>query len=298
MIAASPDLTAAVRAVEPYFDAWNRHDAAALAASLTPEGAYRDPLVPNGVNGPGLAAYAGGLWAAFPDLRFEIVSLDAVAETRVAAQWRMLGTNTGPFNGLPPTGRPIDVIGSDFITVRDGRVQVVQGYFDGGAVPRQLGLQVVVQPHAAGPFQFGTSTSVSSGRRVEPGEFTLTVLQAGSPEAVQQIRDLSRGTALDMLKMKGFLSWTGVVIGNRMLTVTAWENPGDSRQLMQGGVHAQAAKQFYATDWVAGGLQAWLAPSRFLETTRCPACGRMLRDTARQEACECGAALPAQRLAW
>lgn len=298
MTALTATVSAALDAVRPYFEAWNRRDAAALLTSLTATGIYRDPIVPHGVSGAGLAAYAGGLWAAFPDLRFDLISLDALSETRVAAQWRMLGTNHGPFNGLPPSGQAIDILGADFIEVADGKVQAVQGYFDGGAVPRQLGLQVLVQPHTAGPFHFGTSAWVSSGRRVPPGEFTITVLQAGSPAAVQHISDLSRDTALEMRRMKGFLGWTGVVIGDRMLTLTAWETPGDSRQLMQGGVHAQAAKQFYATDWVTGGLMTWVAPSRFLEHVRCPACGRVVRDSAPKPVCECGEPLPEQRLGW
>lgn len=46
------------------------------------------------------------LAGAFSDLRFEI--LDLLAENdRVAARWRMRGTHTGEFVGLPPTGKPI-----------------------------------------------------------------------------------------------------------------------------------------------------------------------------------------------
>ena len=87
-----------------------------------------------------------GLWAAFPDLSFEIASKGLAGENLVAAQWIMRGTNTGSMMGLPPTGKSVTVSGADFIRVAGGKIQTVDGYFDSRAVPEQLGLQVLVQP--------------------------------------------------------------------------------------------------------------------------------------------------------
>lgn len=41
---------------------------------------------------------------------------------------------------------------------------------------------------------------------------------------MEQIREYSKNTALEMLGMPGLIGWTGMVIGRRMLTVTAWED--------------------------------------------------------------------------
>ncbi len=87
--------------VERYFDAWNSHDGGAIAACFDSGGGYADPV--SGQLPPlGIAAYASGLFSAFPDLRFEL-HVTAVDEPYVVAQWTMTGTQSGPFNGLPPT---------------------------------------------------------------------------------------------------------------------------------------------------------------------------------------------------
>ena len=56
-----------------YFDAWNRRDPAAIVATFVEGGIYSDPTVP-ALTGSALAAHTSGLFAAFPDLSFEIVS--------------------------------------------------------------------------------------------------------------------------------------------------------------------------------------------------------------------------------
>ena len=58
-----------------------------------------------------------GLFAAFPDISFSIASAGLAAPDFVAAQWIMRGTNSGSMMGLPPTGKPIELHGADFIRV-------------------------------------------------------------------------------------------------------------------------------------------------------------------------------------
>ena len=67
------------------------------------------------------ADYARGLWDAFPDLTFEIISKAQTGPESVAAQWVMRGTNTGSLQGLPPTGRSVEVPGADFIEIEETR---------------------------------------------------------------------------------------------------------------------------------------------------------------------------------
>ena len=63
------------------------------------------------------------------------------------------------------------------------------------------------------------------------------MLQGRSDEEVQQISQLSQEIVKQMLEMQGFISWTGVKVGHRMMTVTACETPEDDRQLYSGGTH-------------------------------------------------------------
>ena len=82
----------------------------------------------------------------------------------------MRGTNSAPFNGLPPTGREIALPGADFITFADdgSGIASVTGYFDSARVPRDLGLDVIVQPTTIGPWTFGVASRASAGREAPP----------------------------------------------------------------------------------------------------------------------------------
>src|SRR3979409_1928638 len=112
-----------------YFDAWNRRDPAAIVATFAEGGTYSDPTVP-ALTGSALATHTSGLFAAFPDLSFEIVSAAQTGANAVAAQWMLRSTNACPFAGGPPTGSTVALPGADFITVEADKIRAVQGYFD------------------------------------------------------------------------------------------------------------------------------------------------------------------------
>src|ERR1700684_4139668 len=100
-----------------YFDAWNQHDADAIVAAFAEGGTYADPKTGGPLAGAAIGAYAQALWAAFPDLAFEVVSTAQNDSGLVSAEWLMKGTNTASFNGLPPTGLAIALPGADFVHV-------------------------------------------------------------------------------------------------------------------------------------------------------------------------------------
>jgi steroid delta-isomerase-like uncharacterized protein len=128
----------AIALARRYFAGWDDHDADAIAATFAPGGSYSDPTVRD-LDGPATGAYAAGVAAAFPDLRFEIVSL-AATSGHVAVEWIMRGTNTGSYAGRPPTGREIELPGADFIRVSEAGIVAIEGYCDSAVIPRQLGL--------------------------------------------------------------------------------------------------------------------------------------------------------------
>src|SRR5215813_6571695 len=96
-----------------YFDAWNQHDASAIIATIAEAGTYADPVTPGPLTGGAIGAYAQALWDAFPDLSFDIVTITENVSGLVSAEWLMKGTNTGPFNGLPPSGTAVTLPGAD-----------------------------------------------------------------------------------------------------------------------------------------------------------------------------------------
>jgi steroid delta-isomerase-like uncharacterized protein len=283
----------ALEIAQRYFDGWNRRDPAAVLATMAATGTYTDPGTGGPLSGEAFAGYMTGLFSAFPDVSFEIVSAGLAAPDLVAAQWIMRGTNTGSMNGLPPSGKSIELHGADFIRVADGTIRTVDGYFDSRVIPDQLGLQVVVQPRAIGPFTFGTSVRVSAGNTAKPGAFSITALHARGAEDEKGVTEQSREIATEMLSMKGFIGFVGVNVGDRMLTITAWEDPGDPRQLMRGGQHGDAMKKFFGAELGGGGYTAVMVPDRFNTMwVRCTSCQKMADHATRQGTCTCGATLP------
>ena len=61
-----------------------------------------------------------------------------------ADEWTFVGTHTGPFHlpdrtQLPPTGGRVELRGTEFVQVRDGKIVVDNLYYDNMAVAVQLG---------------------------------------------------------------------------------------------------------------------------------------------------------------
>jgi steroid delta-isomerase-like uncharacterized protein len=286
----------ALECAQQYFDAWNRRDADSVLATFAVDGTYYDPASGGRLRGEALKGYMAGLWAAFPDLSFEIASIGLAGENLVAAQWIMRGTNSGSMMGLPPTGKSVTVPGADFIRVKvdktGGKIQTVDGYFDSRAVPDQLGLQVLVQPKEIGPFTFGNATRGWGGKNVKPGAFSITVLESRSPEETRFVEQQSAPIVGEMLAMDGFLGFVGVTVGNRLMTISAWENARDPRQMLTGGTHAEAMKKFFGTELAAGGFTSVWVPDRInARWVRCNTCHRMADHERGAGTCSCGAKL-------
>ncbi|MGE3909286.1 MAG: ester cyclase [Chloroflexota bacterium] len=282
-----------VDVAQRYFDAWNRRDAEAIAANFAPGGTYNDPTTDGDLTGNAIAEYASGLFGAYPDLSFEIVSNTPAGPNQAAAQWIMRGTNTGSYGGGPPTGKTVELPGADFIAVSGNAVQSVRGYFDRRTIVDQLGLQVIVQPHAIGPVTFGYSVHLGTGKRTKPGAFSLTALQIRSQEEVAQVRGYSRGIMSDLVQMPGFVSALTAGAGDMMFTVAAWETPEHPGQLLRGGAHKEAMNAFFTSDLSAGGATSvWVPHHENTMWVRCASCAKMNAHDEATGVCTCGETLP------
>jgi steroid delta-isomerase-like uncharacterized protein len=81
------------------------------------------------------------LFAAAPDLEFTIERVMGIDETTAVGQWRMKGTlNGGPFQGIEPTGRVLDIRGIDVMEFENGLLRHNTIYYDGLSFARQVGL--------------------------------------------------------------------------------------------------------------------------------------------------------------
>jgi predicted ester cyclase len=103
-----------------YFDAAAARDADGMASHWSADGV--EDLVPIGIlRGPDeVRGFFTELFTALPD--FEFVVERITAGDRVAAvQWRASGTfEGGPFQGVDPTGRRVELRGCDCVEVEDG----------------------------------------------------------------------------------------------------------------------------------------------------------------------------------
>ena len=274
-----------------YFDAWNRRDPAAIIATFAEGGTYSDPTVP-ALTGSALATHTSGLFAAFPDLSFEIVNAAQAGDHAVAAQWMMRGTNTGPLAGGPPTGSTVALPGADFITIDGDKIRSVQGYFDQKIFLEQLGLQVIAQPYAVGPISFGTGATMQVGKHTKPGAFSLTSIRVRSDEE-QQLQAYSMPILAELAQMPGFISFTALFANNCGYTITAWEDAESASQMLRAGAHREAMQVFFGSEFAEGGMTSvWIPHHINALWVRCTACGRMSDYAQDDGKCQCGQSLP------
>jgi steroid delta-isomerase-like uncharacterized protein len=132
----------AIEVVKRYSEAWNRHDADAIVALFVEGGTYSNPVGGQGLTGQAIADFAKWVFAAFPDVSFQIVSIGDTGGGLVAWQWLGRATNTGPLaDGNPPTGRSLTLPGASFTQVEGDKIRSEQVYHDQKTMDEQLGLK-------------------------------------------------------------------------------------------------------------------------------------------------------------
>lgn len=80
-------------------------------------------------------------FTALADMRFTVEAVHDVSDTVAVGQWRLQGTfSGGPFQGIDPTGRAVDLRGIDVMAFVDGKLRHNTIYYDGLTFARQIGL--------------------------------------------------------------------------------------------------------------------------------------------------------------
>ena len=123
-----------------YFEALANRDTGAMAGHWRADGV--DDLVPLGpLRGTDeIVAFFRELFQAVPDAE-TVVTRVVAGETQAAVEWRMNGHFTGgPFQGVDPTGRHVEIRGLDLLEIEDGQIVGNTAYYDGMSFARQIGL--------------------------------------------------------------------------------------------------------------------------------------------------------------
>jgi steroid delta-isomerase-like uncharacterized protein len=79
-----------------------------------------------------------GFHNAFPDLHIEIEDAFAVGD-KVVLRYVARGTQTGPYNDFPPSGKSVAVRGITIFQVVNGRIQTEWTEYDRLGALRQIG---------------------------------------------------------------------------------------------------------------------------------------------------------------
>ncbi|MBI2927342.1 MAG: ester cyclase [Verrucomicrobia bacterium] len=126
------------RIIRRYFDEWaNRGDTATADELIATNLVLRNP--PAVLNS--LEAYKksmAGFHQAFPDLRFTIAEPIADGD-KVVVHWTLRGTQSGEYQGRPPTGKAITVTGMSLFRIADGKIQEITVNMDRFGMMEQLG---------------------------------------------------------------------------------------------------------------------------------------------------------------
>jgi steroid delta-isomerase-like uncharacterized protein len=281
-----------VTVVENYYDAWNRHDAAAVTALFATGGVYADPSTRVDLSGDALAAQVRSVLDVIQDLRIS-VSQAVVNEDAAAVVWVTEGTWDGTLGELGASVKPVRFEGTDVFELEHGRLRSVRRSFDQLAVADALGLQTIVEPYGDGHLTFGHSMR-SWASKAKPGALGMTWLLARDESEKLAIRARARAIIEHFRDEPGFIGIVTGFAGLHGFTLTAWENEEALRRATHAGAHGEAMHAF-REDGLAGGVftSVW-EPIRLNRMwLRCPR-GHPNDVTRVERTCEvCGEALPA-----
>lgn len=136
---AGTNITESERAVQDYI-AWV-NGAPSKVTVLSESVDVSNPGLPDGEvhSRTAYESYLQELRTGFSDLQFteeEVVSSGDV----VMVEFIITGTHDGEFQGLPPTGREVEIRGIEKFRIADGKVVECHVYYDTQELANQLGL--------------------------------------------------------------------------------------------------------------------------------------------------------------
>ncbi|MFM6947708.1 MAG: ester cyclase [Aquirufa sp.] len=84
-------------------------------------------------------AYYENFVVGFSERQFTVKESFADGD-KLVKYWQFKGKHTGPFFGIPATGKEVDVIGCTIVKMKDGKILEEQDFMDNLAFMQQLGI--------------------------------------------------------------------------------------------------------------------------------------------------------------
>lgn len=131
----SPEVNKAI--VREYLqDVWNRGNMDAIDRVISAD--YIQHIAGVSPGRDGVKQFFQVIRTAFPDIRIDVHEMIAEGDM-VAWHFANVGTHTGPFRGIPPTGKQVRVNGFALVRMQDGQFVEAWGEQDNLGLMMQLG---------------------------------------------------------------------------------------------------------------------------------------------------------------
>jgi steroid delta-isomerase-like uncharacterized protein len=128
------------RLVDLLVQLWNTGKPEIAEQLYTDQSERFDPNGPEPARGPQqIVKFVTEVRTAFPDFNLAIKQTVADGDY-IVSHWTVTGTQKGEFQGIPATGRRIEINGLGLARVKDGRVINERVYFDRLGMLEQLGV--------------------------------------------------------------------------------------------------------------------------------------------------------------
>ncbi|MBM3214111.1 ester cyclase [Candidatus Poribacteria bacterium] len=121
--------------------------------------------MPEGIEG--LRAFVTGLRQGMPDAKFVIDRLLSSGDY-IGMAYRLVGTHTGEFMGIPATGRKLSVTGIDLIRFKDGKAVEHWGNSDDLGMMRQLGVMPAMGEQDGSDAMVDVQSPKDIGEKMKP----------------------------------------------------------------------------------------------------------------------------------
>lgn len=138
-----PDSAASLRQmIDSYNAAWNAHDLDAIMQLHAPGMVFQNHTAGERAEGDDVREHIAGIFAGWPDLRFETVRL-YVCDGLVTQEWNAYATHAKAIKRgdieVPATGKTLEWAGVDVIPTEGGLIKRKDVYSDSVSILRQLG---------------------------------------------------------------------------------------------------------------------------------------------------------------
>jgi steroid delta-isomerase-like uncharacterized protein len=129
-----------LRAVTDVLQFWNTQDIEGMLTFYDDDITWTNVALEETYRGKDeVRVFLRKLFTAIPDLNFEVTH-KFVRDNQVSERWVIRGAHRGPFMGIPPTGKPLEIPGIGMVQMRDGKFLRDWFLLDASAGLRQMGL--------------------------------------------------------------------------------------------------------------------------------------------------------------